>query len=138
MQYPAAFTPDEDGVLVVTFRDIPEALTQGQTEEEALAMAEDALLTAMDFYFDDRRPIPAPSAALPGERLVALPASVSAKVLLLNEMLAQSVSQSELARRMGTRPQDVQRLVALTHASKIDNLEAAMRALGKRFDIRAA
>jgi antitoxin HicB len=54
-------------------------------------MGADALLTAMDFYFEDRRPVPPPSALADGERLIELPLSASAKVLLLNEMLEQKV-----------------------------------------------
>ena len=87
MQYPANFLPDTDG-FVVTFRDIPEAITQGDDEADALSMAQDALITAMDFYFDDKRAVPLPSAPLPGERIIALPLSLSAKVLRVNEIIA--------------------------------------------------
>jgi len=89
MRYPALFTTADEGGFVVTFRDIPEAITQGDTEAEAMEMAEDVLVSSMDFYFDDGRPVPPPSKAQSGERLVELPASVAAKVLLKNEMLAQ-------------------------------------------------
>lgn len=88
MQYPAMFAPDEDGGFVVTFRDIPEAITQGDDFEEAMMMAKDALLTAMEFYFDDKRTVPAASAPAAGEHLVSLPSSVAVKVLLLNEMIS--------------------------------------------------
>ena len=89
MQYPAKFEPDlEAGGYVVTFRDIPEAITQGDDDAEAMAMAEEVLISSMDFYVEDRRIIPSPSAALPDERMVTLPASVALKVLYLNEMLA--------------------------------------------------
>lgn len=88
MFYPARFEEAPEGGFVVTFRDIPEAITQGDTEAEAMEMAEDALITSMDFYFDERRAVPAPSDAQPGDRLVHLPASVAAKVLRLNEQLA--------------------------------------------------
>lgn len=135
MRYPARFEAAPEGGFVVTFRDIPEAITQGDTETEAMAMAEDVLVSAMDFYFEDRRPVPMPSRVKAGERLVDLPASVAAKVLLLNEMLAQKVTASELARRLGTRPQDVQRLTDLSHASKIDTIDRALHALGKRLDV---
>lgn len=140
MLYPAQFTPADRADLgyVVTFRDIPEAITQGATESEAMEMAEDVLLSAMDFYFDDKRPVPMPSAPEPGEKMVDLPPSASAKVLLLNEMLAQKVTASELARRLGTSPQDVQRLTNLSHATKIDTLAKALRALGKRLDVFVA
>ncbi|WP_410472799.1 type II toxin-antitoxin system HicB family antitoxin [Faucicola mancuniensis] len=131
MNYPATFTKDTDG-FVVTFRDIPEALTQGDTYEEALEMAQDALATAMDFYFEDNRPVPMPSKAKKGEVMVELPLSIWSKVLLLNEMLNQHVSQADLAKRMGIKPQQVTRIVNLEHATKIDTLVQAFRALGKR------
>jgi antitoxin HicB len=106
LRYPALFSPDGDGYLV-TFRDIPEAITAGSTKDEARSMSADALLSAMDFYFEDRRVAPPPSEPKKGEELVALPASASAKVLLLNAMIDQKVMASELARRLDTRPQDV-------------------------------
>lgn len=138
MRYPARFKPAPEGGFVVTFRDIPEAITQGDTDTEAMEMAEDALLTAMEFYFEDKRSVPSPSKVKRGEQLVSLPPSVWAKVLLLNEMLAQGVSASELARRLHTRPQDVNRVIDLGHTTKIDMLNLAMQALGKRFEIVAS
>ncbi|RKR45896.1 type II toxin-antitoxin system HicB family antitoxin [Paraburkholderia sp. BL17N1] len=135
LRYPALFDPDEGGGFVVTFRDVPEAITQDDTLEEARSMAADALLTAMDFYFEDKRPVPAPSKAKKGEELIALPASVSAKILLLNEMIAQGVTPSELARRLGTRPQDVNRIVDLKHTTKIDTIADALSALGKSLEL---
>lgn len=136
MFYPARLQPDIQGGFVVTFRDIPEAITQGDTEAEALSMAEDALLTAMDFYFEDRRTVPLPSQALQGEHLVMLPASVAAKALLLNEMIATGLTNAELARRMGTRPQEMQRIVDLRHSTKIDTIAKALQCLGRHLDIR--
>ena len=138
MQYPAHFEAAPEGGFVVTFRDIPEAITQGDTEAEALEMATDALLTAMDFYFEDNRQVPMPSRVVKGERLVALPASAWAKVLLLNEMLGQRVTPSELARRMHTRPQDIHRVIDLGHTTKIDTLSQAFSALGKHLQLQVA
>ncbi|WP_039788578.1 antitoxin [Herbaspirillum huttiense] len=136
MKYPAHFEADaEAGGFVVTFRDIPEAITQGESEEQALAMAADALLTAMDFYFEEKRAVPPPSPAKRGERLVSLPASVSSKVLLLNEMLGQKVAPSELARRLGTTRQEINRLIDMGHSTKIDRIEEALAALGKNLEI---
>ena len=134
MFYPAKFEKDGDHGYVVTFRDIPEALTQGDTVEESTDMAQDALISAMDFYFEDRRAVPAPSPAKRGEHLIELPPSVAAKVLLLNELVASKLSNAELARRMGTRAQEVQRIVDLGHATKIDTIAAALKAMGKRLD----
>lgn len=130
MKYPATFDAAPEGGYIVTFRDIPEAITQGDDEQEALAMARDGLLTAMDFYFEDHRPVPPPSAALPGERMVGLPLSVSAKVILLNALISQNVRPIELARRMGVKPQEVTRLLNLKHATKIDTVAHALQMIG--------
>lgn len=134
LRYPALFEPDGDGFMA-SFRDIPEALTSGSTMEEVRAMAADALLTAMDFYFEDKRAVPAPSRAKKGEELVSLPASGSAKVLLLNQMLEQKVTPAELARRLNTSPQVVNRIVDIGHATKIDTIAEALEALGKHLEI---
>lgn len=81
MHYPAKLTADGESWLV-TFPDIPEALTSGKTKQEALEMASDALTTAIDFYFEDRRTVPLPSKMAAGMHPVELPAIVSARILL--------------------------------------------------------
>lgn len=136
MRYPAIFEPDGVG-FVVSFPDIPEALTSGATEDEALAMAADALVTAMEFYVEDRRQVPLPSDPKAGERLVDLPASAAAKVLLLNAMIEAKVSNAELARRIGTSAQTVTRIVDLAHPTKIDTIAKALQVLGKRLELYA-
>jgi antitoxin HicB len=137
LAYPVILTPDkESGGFVVTFSDIPEAITQGETVDEALAMAAEALETAMDFYFDGKRAVPMPSAPKRRQHVVALPLSMSAKVLLLNEMIRQQVRPVELARRLHTTPQEVNRLTNLRHTSKIDGIAGAMKVLGKTLEIR--
>ncbi|MFY9261181.1 MAG: type II toxin-antitoxin system HicB family antitoxin [Gallionella sp.] len=138
MLYPATFEPAPEGGFVVPFRDIPEAITQGDTEAEAFDMAQDALLTAMEFYFDDKRRVPMPSTPQASDRLVSLPLSIWAKVLLLNEMLAQRITPSELARRLNTTPQNMNKVIDLGHTTKIDALADAMRALGRRLEVVAA
>ena len=135
--YPVVLTAEKKGGgYVVTFPDIPEAITQGDTVEEALAHAAEALESAMDFYFEDRREVPIPSAAKRRQHLVELPASLAAKVLLLNEMVRQNIRPAELARRLNTRPQDVNRLIDLKHTTKIDAVAQAVRALGKTLEVR--
>lgn len=89
MEFAAAFTAAEEGGFVVTFRDIPEAITQGEDAQEAAVMAADALALAMDFYIEDRRAVPSPSPPQPGECLIALPADVAARIRALNEALAK-------------------------------------------------
>jgi len=135
--YPVKLRKDGKFILV-TFPDIPEAITQGNNRDHALEMAKEALEVAMDFYFEDHRPVPPPSRPKCGQSVVELPVSVAAKVLLLNEMLSQKVRPIELARRIGTTKQEVNRLTDLKHATKIDRIDAALRALGKRLILDAA
>jgi antitoxin HicB len=135
-RYPVKLTSDEDGGFVVTFPDIPEAITQGETKAEALAAAKDALESAIDFYFEDKRIVPAPSKAKRGQHVIELSASLSAKMLLLNEMIAQNVRPAELARRLKTTPQEVNRLTNARHATRIDGIAAVLHALGKQLDMR--
>jgi antitoxin HicB len=139
MKFPVILTPDEEaGGFVVTFPDIPEAITQGESFEEALEMAQDALETALEFYFDDRRAVPRPAKPAAGQPVVELSASLSAKVLLLNEMVRQGVRPADLARRLNTTPQEVNRLTNLRHTTRIDGIDAALRALGKRLQVSVA
>lgn len=136
LAYPATLTTDAtDGGFVVTFADIPEAITQGDTEIEALAAARDALESAMDFYFEDKRAVPLPGPATAGAHLIELPSSLAAKILLMNEMIAQNVRPAELARRMDTTPQEINRLTNLRHTTRIDGIASALKALGKRLEM---
>lgn len=134
MRYPVDLQPDSGG-YVVSFPDIPEALTQGDTREEALAMALDALITAFDFYFEDNQPIPLPS-EVTGD-YVEVPLSVASKVLMLNALIESGLTRVELADRIGIKKQEVNRLINLQHSTKIDAIQRAMKALGKQLEITA-
>jgi antitoxin HicB len=136
MRYPAKFQADGKFILV-TFPDFPEAITQGDNVKDALVHAADVLESCMDYYIEEGKPIPAPSKPKRGQHLIELPASVSAKVLLLNEMAAQKVRPAELARRLKVTPQEVTRLIDIHHATKIDGIAGALKALGKTLEVRA-
>ena len=113
MRYPVTLTPD-DNQTVVTFPDVPGAITYGDTVEEALARAPDALLTVFDALIKDRRDIPAPSPTKGPS--VALPALESAKLALYETLRTARVSKAELGRRLDWHPTQVDWLLALTHA----------------------
>lgn len=74
LDYPVVLTEQPEGGFVVTFPDVPEAITQGEDQAEALMYAVDALDTAFSFYVDDHQPLPLPSQAKPGQ-LVVRPSS---------------------------------------------------------------
>lgn len=89
MRYPVTLTPAPEGGYVVSFVDIPEALTQGETVAEAMEAAKDALITAFDFYFEDNELIPLPSPLNNNDHFIEVPLSVASKVLLLNAFCSQ-------------------------------------------------
>ena len=68
--YPAVFTPDPAGGYSIHFRDVPEALSQGDNIADAYEAARDALATAFEFYHEDKRPLPMPSLPEDGEYLI--------------------------------------------------------------------
>lgn len=137
LSYPVILEHDAPtGAYVVSCLNIPEMHSVGDDEDEALLNACDALESALDIYLEERRPIPLPSEPPPNARIVTLPAQVSLKVLLHNEMLKQGVRKAELARRLDWRLPQVERLLSLNHASRLDQLERAARVLGKQVEVR--
>lgn len=124
-----------DGVTV-SCPDVPEMITCGDTLAEALARAPDALTTALSFYVDEGRPLPVP--ARTDQHTVSVPALVAAKLALHDAMLAARLSNVELARRIGSDEKAVRRLRDPLHRSHIDQVEAALAALGKRVLVEIA
>ncbi len=130
-QYPMTVQSNGEGGFIACFRDVPEAVTESWSLDELKKDALDALITSIDFYIEDRRCFPAPSELEPGDMAVDLPASVVAKVLLLNAMVQANIRPVDLARKMKVKPQEVTRITDVKHSTKIDTLQTAFRALGK-------
>lgn len=136
--YPATLTPDADGGFTVTFRDVPEAVTEGHSCEEALLRAEDALESALAMYVAGKEPLQVPSTAEPGEVIVRLSALGMAKTALYGAMREQGVGRAELARRLRWHLPQINRVLDLRHASKMERIEAALAALGLRLIVDVA
>jgi antitoxin HicB len=132
--YPYELQPQPEGGFTVIFPDVPEAITQGESEAEAAVMAEDALITALSFYTDNAEPLPRPSPAR-GRPVAYVPPLAAAKLALHDAMLAAGVSNVALARMLKTDEKTVRRLRDLLHQSRINQVDAALRALGKRIGI---
>ena len=131
--YRALFEPgDRRGIIVVTFPDVPEVVTQGRNETDARAMAEEALGLALLSYPERGLALPKPRAS--GKKLVAVGVApdVAAKLAVLESFVAAGISKTELARRIGKDEKEVRRILDPKHATKLPALTAALRALGKR------
>ncbi len=133
MFYPVTLTKDNNGTILVRFPDVPDAVTFGDTKEEALTHAVDALLTVFDAYMKDKRDIPAPS-AIKGT-FVEVPALDASKLTLYQTMRDEKVSKSELGRRLNWHLPQVDRVLQVRHGSQLEQLEAAFAAVGKRLTV---
>ena len=123
---------DDDGTVLATSPDFPELTTFGDTREEAMARAVHALEEAMAARIFDRKDIPAPSR---GEPRAGLPALTSVKVMLYQGMREQGIGKAELARRLGWHMPQVDRALDLRHRSRLDMLDAALKAIDRRLDV---
>jgi antitoxin HicB len=132
-RYPVRITRDDNNTFLVTFPDVPGALTFGDTREEALERAQDALLTVFDACMKDRRDIPEPSTTRGA--YVELPALETAKICLYREMKARNIGKAELAKRLDWHLPQVDRVIDVHHASRLDQMEEAFAAVGKRLEL---
>ncbi|HSS76299.1 MAG TPA: type II toxin-antitoxin system HicB family antitoxin [Thermoanaerobaculia bacterium] len=134
--YPVTLTPDEtDGGFVVTFKDLPEAITQGETVEDALVEAADALEEAIAGRIQRGDPIPEPSPAATLTK-VPVPAQTAAKAALYLALRETGLTKSELAARLGCDEKEVRRLLDPRHSSKLPRIQKALAILGKGLALR--
>jgi antitoxin HicB len=129
--YPVQLEREEDGGYVVTLPDIGYGATQGDTLGEALTQAEDLLEEAVLGMMAHGEEVPLPSPAK-GRPTVALPALTAAKLEAYRAMRAAGLNKKQLAERLGWQPSQVTRLFDGRHASRLDQIEAALKALGRR------
>lgn len=130
--YAIQLLTDETPGIATFCRDLPEFNSYGDDEAHALREAVDGIETTLSIYVDQRRAIPPASPAEPGERVVHLPVATVAKIELWNEMMARDMRKADLRRLLGVAQNTSDRLVDFLHASKIEALEQALAALGKR------
>lgn len=133
LRYPVKLEREGRRVLI-SFPDVPGVHTFGANREEALARAVDALETMFRGIISDREEIPLPS-PVKGLAFVELPALTEAKISLYRNMRALGIGKAELARRLRWHMPQVDRLLDLRHASRLDQLEQAFRALGRQLTI---
>jgi antitoxin HicB len=131
LRYSVKLSKDTNGTILVEVPDIPGAVTFGEDRKEALLRACDAIETVLIGYMADHRDIPMPRARAKGP-FATLPALTEAKLALYQSMRAAGVGKAALARRLNCHMPQIDRLVDLRHASRLDQLEAAFRALGKQ------
>ncbi len=133
-RYELDLTPDDNGTLLVTCPALPEVASFGDNRNDAMAhgglAVEEAIAARMASWQD----VPLGDAPA-GPDAVELPLLASVKLLLYRQCRASGITRAELARRLGWHREQVDRLFRLEHASRLDQIEAAFRALGRSVEV---
>lgn len=132
LAYPVSLE-DDDGTVLITSADFPELTTFGDDREEALARAVDALEEAIAGRIAAKEDIPEPSA---GKVRVIVPTLTAIKALLYRGMREQGIGKAELARRLGWHLPQVDRVLDVHHSSRLDRMDAALKAIGFQLEVR--
>jgi antitoxin HicB len=130
-QYPADFTPAKEGGFVITFPDVPEAITQGETIQDCIDQASDALEEAIVGRINIGDDIPIPSRIRAGQYLIPVPAQTAFKAALYEEIKRQGFSKVELAVSLGVDEKEVRRLLDPHHPSKLPRIAEILERVGK-------
>jgi len=128
----AAIEPGDRRGFVVSFPDVPEAITEGTDMADARTMAEEALGLALLSYPARNRPLPKARARGRDLEPIAVAPAVAAKLAVLDAFREAKITKAELARRLGKDEKEVRRILDVRHPTKLDTLTEALRALGKR------
>lgn len=129
--YPALLQHHK-GTIIVSFRDLPEAVTEGRDRNEALAEAVDCLDTAILFRLKERQSLPAPTALRAGEARIAASPHIAAKAAFARAFQDSGLTRVALASTMGIRETEVRRMLDPDHGTRLDRLNQGMRALGRQ------
>ena len=133
LSFPIDLQEDDGGVLA-TSPDFPELTTFGDDRREALARSVSALEEAIAARMHSNQDVPVPSA---GDVCVALPTLTAVKVILYQGMREQKIGKAELARRLGWHLPQVDRALDVEHHSRLDRMDKALGAIGKRLVVQA-
>jgi antitoxin HicB len=131
-RYCAAIEPGDEAGFVVGFPDVPEAITQGATREEAIEMASDALGLALLVYAREGRALPKPRARGGGLTPVAVVPEVAAKLALLDAFARSGVTKVELGRRLKKDEKEIRRMLDPMHRTKLSPMNEALAVFGRR------
>ena len=134
-EYPVLLKAAKEGGFIVTCRDLPALITQGENKVDALAQAADAMDEVFATYMLEGLTFPAPSKTRRGEYSIAPPAGTMAKAALYMAMNEAGITKVQLARQLGIDEKEVRRLLDPHYSSKLPRIAQAIQLLGKRLVI---
>ncbi len=134
--YPTKLTEDkDDGGYIITFRDIPEAITQGDTVDTCIIEARDCLDEAIAGRIDDREDIPIPSKARKNEHIINVPVMTAVKASLYMKMKERKFTNTKLAKLLNIDEKEVRRMLDPHHGTKVPTMEHALSMLGGELQV---
>lgn len=143
LAYVVKFTPDDNDTILVTCPSLPEVTTFGDDEQDAAQRAETAIEEALAARIAAGLDIPPTRVTNKGPNVV-LPTMTSLKVELYRAARQQGVTRAELVRKLTAlhakthvkiHREQVDRLFRLDHASRMDQIDDAFRALGRKLNV---
>ncbi len=135
LEFAVSFTLSPEGGFVVSCRDLPQLITQGDDLAHAISEATDAMDEVFAAYMQGGLPFPVPSKARKGERVVSPPAETGAKAALYVAMSEAGITKVQLAKRLGVDEKEVRRMLDPHHGSKLPRIAQAISVLGRRLII---
>ncbi|MFA7239641.1 MAG: type II toxin-antitoxin system HicB family antitoxin [Sulfuricellaceae bacterium] len=135
--YAFKLTREDDG-WVITCRDLPEAISQADADEDRIDVAEGCLQAALESRIRDNEPLPVAGKPRRGEVVISPPAGAAAKAALYDAMREAGISKSELAHRLGMDEKEVRRMLDAGHGTKLPRIAEAIEALGRHLHIALA
>jgi antitoxin HicB len=116
----------ENGWWLVRFPGIPEALTEGETREDARTNAVDCVIAALEGYMKAGKRLPRRGAGYTGRDRAVLPSLVTAKLAVYEIMRERGWSKLKLAKQLGIPENSVRRLLDLRHSSHMWIIDEAL------------
>lgn len=133
--YRYTLEPQQNGWWLVRFPAIPEALTEGETQDEARANAVDCVITALEGYMKAGKPLPREGAGHAGQDRAVLPSLVTAKLAVYAAMRERGWSKLKLANELGAPENSVRRLLDLRHNSHMWLIDEALAKMNAELPI---
>lgn len=124
----AVLEPQKEGGFTVCFPDLPEAITEGKTEEEALDNASKVLTLTLDGRMDDGEIIPEP---MHQGGVMVYPSPLCQSAILMRKS-RMNRPLSDIAKTLQTSWTAAKRLENPHHATNIKQIDKAAAIFGKR------
>ncbi|EKT58544.1 hypothetical protein [Providencia sneebia] len=121
---------EETDCYEISFPDFPDIQGVAYSEENIEMEAAETLIEGLNSFIASRTLIPIPSLLEKEAIKVHLPILSCLKIALHNAIIHTNTRKVDLARKLNLNLQQIDRLLDIEHASKVDTLEQALYLLG--------